>query len=116
MSDLLNLIDKLEKAEAGSRELDNDIWEALDLGVVQHPWGKEYTYARHVTTSLDAAIALVDRVFRNNQKVIRTFPDGTNDVVMWNHEVGTDTVAGATVALSLCTALLKALQAKEAGQ
>lgn len=52
-----DLIKRLEAAEVGSRELDRAIWYAVEFDSRGEP-----SHAPKYTTSLDAALALADRV------------------------------------------------------
>lgn len=109
MPDLETLIEKLEKAEAGSRELDRAVYAACD----------KYMYAQRVTTSLDAAVALVELVLPGHEYQLwvdlenkKRFAQVSEAV--WD-ECGDSTLemSRAGFALALCIALLKALHAKE---
>jgi hypothetical protein len=146
MTNLNDLIERLEKAEAGSRELDADIFRSLGykvkmLGHKGPLAGRFLAYPPDgpdrceparlaVTSSLDAAIALVERVLpgwsielisSHNPKSWVSFvaPPARRDP---EHSISDAWRAGIsklratrapTAPIALCIALLKALQAKE---
>ena len=112
---ITSLIEKLEGAGVGSRELDREVWIACGQtekwgGPVNHP-GKGVWEGPHVSFSLDAALALAERVLPG-----------------WGWSAGQghgekayarlDTLDGcdfeeayaATPALALCAAVLRARQ------
>ncbi|MGV3720618.1 MAG: hypothetical protein ACO1SX_06875 [Actinomycetota bacterium] len=124
---VLDLIDRLAKAEAGSRELDRLVGEATGQQLTDGFW----RYAARCTTSLDAALALADRVLpgwtwlalgpdkdgRCPTLCFARLASPDFDCVTW--EAGdqwtTDVLAGrdatahaATPALALCIAVLRA--------
>lgn len=99
---ITQLIERLEKAEAGSRELDGAMVDAV-------PHGGPF----EVTRSLDAAIALVQR---KGAKWGRSPLTGRMIVDARGAGGNQDFSDNPDPALALCTALLKALQAKEVGQ
>lgn len=61
MSDLLKLIERLENASEGSRELDAEIANSYGglSGMGYEIWEAVEAHAPHYTTSLDAALTLV---------------------------------------------------------
>ena len=93
----MTLIERLEAAEVGSRELDVEMWEATrGWNGVNHP--------PCFTTSLDAALALAERLNLNGPLVIHR-----NGPAEWGVTyVDDDTVYAPTPALALCIAILKA--------
>lgn len=116
MTDLQALIDKLEKAEAGSASLD------LALSKAAEPYGMHLAamvLASKPTTSLDAAIALVERVLPGVGWEVITGSRCPGEACFWarvfaDGKVSNKTQSHAlTPSLALCTALLKALHAKE---
>lgn len=102
------LIEKLEQADGPSRELDAAIFEqvvkanriALDFSAY--------------TSSLDAAVALVERVLPRHRWVIanRTGPKVGGSASVYRDD-SLKTAEAPTPALALCIALLKALEARE---
>ena len=102
------LIERLEGAGAGSRELDRDVWQATGGwdGVDAPP---------SFTTSLDAALALADLVY----------PDGWLDLTISNRTArasqcfeGNRAYHGprhASPAIAVCIAILKARATQEQG-
>jgi hypothetical protein len=106
MSDqtITSLIEKLEGAEVGSRELDCAIWTAT--GGWDHV-GRPPTFS----TSLDAALALAERMLpgwdwqivkgSEEEAYVALQPHGA----AFGHEV-----QAATPALALCAAILRAKQ------
>lgn len=128
-----SLIARLEDAEVGSRELDAEIAAALDgwsgfglrtSQIEGRPRGSDrFSTPPHYTTSLDAALALVERVlpgwwpgFQKNRGSLErkrwaAWLDGP-------HHSGVDAieVSAATAPLALCIALLKALEAQPKDQ
>lgn len=120
-----DLIARLEKAEAGSRELDAEIatavlgwkWIAVEQ-VWELPAGSSWPQSRSrwgvtaYTTSLDAIVALIgeklpgmDWTVSSTGEVYLVGPNIVND---WFEANG-----AKTPALALCSSLLRALQAKE---
>lgn len=116
----MTLIERLEKAEAGSRELDAEI-APLDgrvcANVETQLWkkvvdGHLFIGLPHYTTSLDAALTLVPQPWRVYAMQQETWP---NDAVQrWfaglDHIPHTESMMGKarTPALALCIAALKA--------
>jgi hypothetical protein len=128
---MTNLIKRLEEAEAGSRELDCEIAVLLDGFFTLPPmWeggpiGYGYTdksgvrispghggdqLVRRYTTSLDAALALAERVLPGWCWMIERHKNGT--ATAWLHEWNAygegEQVVANTPALALCAAILKA--------
>lgn len=126
MTDLSELRERLEKAEGPCRELDLAICEALNLVEVEqddiigpHPVvklpGKTYCTAAPLTSSLDAAVALVER-----QNRLWTMESGGAPSCVYIAQVcsggdypGWHEGASTTAALALCTALLRAMEADD---
>ncbi len=133
------LFAKLSKASAADRELDADILEVTggcahreteyyciedgndsDSGFTCKRCHKD-TYGQKVpafTASIDAAIALLSSVLPGRGYTIQSL--GSYDATVWEHQpdVGfvsgdaTYQVPGATPAIALCAAILKAMQAR----
>ena len=120
MTDLSELRERLEKAEGPSRELDAAICEALNLVEIEqdeiigpHPVvklpGKTYCTAAPLTSSLDAAVALVEQVLLGARYSV-----GNNDrgrpvgQVIWNKKWEAHEAPNA--ALALCIALVRAME------
>lgn len=148
MTDLSQLLEKVRTAEAGSRELDAEIevqarrfrayavgltdetrakWIAVNDGIVCDPH-TSYS-APHLTTSLDAIVALIERELsgendgpllyaragywndsaEDGRPYLQTFSIATSaPTVLTDFEE-----SGATEPLALCAALLSALISKE---
>ncbi len=123
-ADLSALIARLEAAEVGGRELDGEIEEIFDLWRAsftepekadgRHCWTDLATWsgegvvhsAPPYTTSLDAALALAERVLGNGPCVLHR-----NGPSEWGFTyVDDDTAYAATPALSVCAAILRAKQ------
>ena len=104
MSDhsITSLIEKLEGAEVGSRELDCAIWTAT--GGWDHV-GRPPTFS----TSLDVALALAERVLPGARMMVERFHDGKGWAMVQcapgSAKIMTD---GNTPALALCAAILRA--------
>lgn len=135
-----DLIERLESASAGSRELDVAIWTTLEpgrraaqLGRAKGMWPKrpsldeieertrifDFSSTPRFTTSLDAALALAERVLPEWQQVHMSrvwtglkFPGNgpRSEVVLrrtseWAPRA---TASAATLPLALCIAILRA--------
>lgn len=129
-----DLIERLERAEAGSRELDVAICLLLVPNEAQPNGGWRYWPTpdsevssidpRRVTTSLDAALALAERVLPDHDWSVGCLPVSDDADYEEHHSFGAllysrytrpyDTMAhGATPALALVTAVLKAQGAQQ---
>lgn len=123
------LIEKLEAADGPSRELDAEIHDALHSSHMAFNSGnqgwkvlagdprsptREYFELPAYTSSLDAAVALVERVLPEVEFDINGYRKFYSAVVYTGggpqNEVGAQ---GKHPALALCIALLKALEARE---
>ena len=121
------LVEKLEAAEVGSRSLDLDIAQALSMKLWgrrhphnnSHQWmteidGKAVPIPRY-TTSLDAALALAERVIAVRGPIDISIM-GSAQVVILDADPCRDAIAeayGNTPALALCIAILRALNLNE---
>ena len=96
-----DLIKRLEEAEAGSRELDLAIWSSQGfIGTLGEKMGC-------VTTSLDAALALAERVLPGWDFIIGR----TNGGLTVHAQVGPEEMQfGNTPALALCIATIRAYE------
>lgn len=121
---ITSLIEKLEGAEVGSRELDADV--ALQVGWTVHPgdnWiGPHAEIAvPDYTTSLDDALALADRVLPGHDWSLGHLPTSDDADHQEHHEFGCFFYAhphvasrqdglghGATAPLAMVTAILRA--------
>lgn len=128
---MTDLIDRIEGARVGSRDLDADIYEALGYEVKRHPehyggrsFSRSWAYLRNSrwesmskpSTSVDAALALAERVLPgltdyrierdHGQHYARLVLDMPTEIVGFKSDA-------ATPALALCAAILRA---KEQGK
>lgn len=126
MTERAKLIERLEKAEAGSRELDALVAVASGLATEINPKNPErvryigehsdfYLAATPVTRSLDAAVALVERLKPGQEWSIGSNqPDiGEPWARIRTAPLRSLEESAATPALALCLALLKALEARD---
>ena len=105
---MTDLIKRLEEADDGEPLLDREIWVALEFDGNRSP-----VDAPEYTTSLDAALALAERVLPGWGWVLST---GARDQPAWvqaypepvDEDVCRDAVASASLPLALCIAILKA--------
>lgn len=117
------LIERLEKAEAGSRELDDSVWLSATDGEMMDWWDDEAEQHQikasdgsrvnvtPVTTSLDAALALAERALPGwcfsmatiTPPWVQAYPPGSVEDCL-------DAVAASTLPLALCIAILRAKQ------
>ena len=125
-ADLSALIAKLEAAEGGNAALDGQIYNHLGCDLIrptmrqapaQRRWpDKSITVQRKLTTSLDAALALAERVLPGWVWQLRIDKDQAEaqcDDLWWGEgyeapDVGGTLANGSTPALALCIAILKA--------
>lgn len=128
-SDLAALIARLKEAKEGSRELDCDVYEAVDpnfpKGVATRieiapaqpvfaTGGYTYAVAPPVTTDLSAAVALCERALPGWHWSIRkksTNPDFFEGLVTqaaWSYAVDRFKVSHDCATLALCLAILRA--------
>lgn len=116
-SDSLNLEDlirRVEAAEGPDRELDKSIARALDQWEAEPVTGIAFLCGRPFTASLDAALALCERVLPGAglSLNIGAFKEAT----IWPAKPGrAATAQGRTPALALCLSLLRAVQAQDLG-
>ena len=132
MSDqtITSLIQKLEGAEVGSRELDAHVWASVNGYELFEHDGAGWRYRMHpddimrhertsyispVTTSLDAALALAERLWPHVMWRVGHDPDdGSFKAQLVTAQKPGDPPAvhtnAATPALTLCAAILRAKQ------
>lgn len=124
MTDIPTLISMLEKAEAGSRELDAEI--GIAAGFAERRKGNVYKLSEAgstlelywpapFSTSLDAAVALVELLLPGQEwSVGSNQPDiGEPWARIRTAPLRSLEESAATPALALCLALLKALEARD---
>ena len=100
---MTDLITRLEEAAEGSRELDRAIWRELEFDSRGEP-----TLCPAYTTSLDAALALAERVLPGCLVSLFLHGNATASVeCKTSGRVKTEGLA-TTPALALCLAILKA--------
>ena len=130
-ADLSALIARLEAAEVGSRELDAHVevaaraFEAAKTGLAREHWavwrasssgivgdGATQYASAPVTTSLDAALALAERVLPGWGFFLRKDKDGCNCGLLYPdaHFVTPGCGSSPTPALALVIAILRAKQ------
>lgn len=129
-ADLSALIARLEAAEVGSRELDAHVevavraFEAAETGLSREHWAKwivsrdfwvedEHTAYQPtpVTTSLDAALALAERVLPGwDWQITKGADEMALACVQHSRRVSGPEVCASTPALAICIAILRAKQ------
>jgi len=102
---MTDLIKRLEEAEEGEPLLDREIWVALEFDRNRSP-----VDAPEYTTSLDAALALAERVLPGLYMWKVEFDDEPTSTPAWAKIYAKRDGQGsaATAALALCIAILKA--------
>lgn len=135
MTDHTALIERLEKAESGNRELDALIWlhlnrpeytggvRALEMRgwydgrghlILETDAGEEVADGLGIgiyTTSIDAALALVERVLPGWGYFLRKDKDGCNCGLVYPDACFVTPGCGSSPALAILIALLKAIPA-----
>lgn len=115
MTTLAELIERLEKAEGPSRELDADI--AVELGLVasREWWSTDYIkngMIHNFTGSLDAAVALAERVLPGVNYTMKNLFGAFDAAVTADHVCGVHRAEHpVSLAIALVLATLKALEA-----
>lgn len=128
MTDLKELLSRVEAASGPDREIDRDLWLAFglyppaieDIGRYDDPssgcTGGVIYSADHLSASLDAAVALVEKMLPLSTRHIRWYgQDRVASVLLIPHfrsfpySGAAKEVSGATEPLALCAALLTAL-------
>jgi hypothetical protein len=119
MTDLSNLISRLEAAQSGGAGLDHAVHEAAEPALFAPGWKWSTECPLPVTTSLDAALTLCERVLPGASCVgFDRTPQGSTAYVSRNNVADGHWLVEAeapTPALALCLALLRALEAKADG-
>lgn len=126
MTDHTDLIRRLEEAEAGGRALDADVFAALGFTYDHGPadvWrdaGGDPFYFDHITTSIDAAAALVERMLPGVSVGLTIHPDTATEKTgsFASLDYGDDWIGKAIASapsLALVAATLRALQSKGEG-
>lgn len=122
--DITSLIEKLEGAEVGSVELDALIYSHLNCTLIprradyrpRRRWPNgSVTHQRKVTTSLDAALALAERVLPGWRFAFSTMtPPWAQAYPPGSVEDCLDATAASTLPLALCLSVLQARAQSEA--
>lgn len=123
-----DLIERLEKASGPSKKLDEAIFNALgfetfvSIGMLHV---RNYTGDVHITASIDAALALVEKVLPDHYgygwhkaSYMPSVPIRTNRICaeIWNVESGLKITSGHSdkhLAIAILIALLRALQKQD---
>jgi hypothetical protein len=114
-----DVIKRLEEAEVGSRELDREVWKASgdDVYFDTLPGDRSAAYTR----SLDAAVALVERVLPGINGNSHGYDKGLHwpgvDAFVSRNNVESghwivEAQHATSIPLALCIALLKAVEAQ----
>jgi len=108
-----DLVERLEAAECGHYGLDDAVWIHCGL-ILPHPNGA-HTHLPPVTTSLDAALALAERVLPGFGFFLRKDKDGCNCGLVYpdGHFVTPGCGQAPTPAIAMCIAILKALNPEQ---
>lgn len=121
MTSLQSFIDRLESGSGGDRELDNDIFVALELDRWTHPQSGVIIRFRNnpsITYSLNAAIALVKRIRNIYSLTMIDDPSGQGaKLTIWPKGLSGDEEllfegVHTSMPRALLVALLKSLQAE----
>lgn len=122
-SDLQSLLERLEKATGPDREIDQDIEDIVRLGIA--PRDKPLPFCPKYTSSLDAALSLVERVLpplptadHKHSEIRLQIADGDTNAVIDRDTFSGEAVtiaSAATPALALCLALVRAKLEDEKG-
>ena len=114
MTDNTSLIARLESAGEGSVELDREVWTACGMAPQFHgPFdaaGKGVWNGPHLSHSLDAALALAERVIEKRGPIDISIM-GSAQVTIHADDPCANVLAdayAATPALALCLAILRA--------
>lgn len=119
---MLDLIERLEKAESGSFELEHQIAEAVypHLAGFRLPDGNGWSGPGWTTrapppytVSLDAIVALIGEKLPNQFWAITEHPDGFAATIGGLYHSQVKGVSLYTAPLALCIALLRALHTQE---
>ncbi|MBB4799710.1 hypothetical protein HNP32_003470 [Brevundimonas bullata] len=125
MADMQELIARLEAAEVGSRELDAVVWAATNGYELVRFDGAGWLYKMHAediqrhertgfipgfSQSIDAALALADRIIPGWWIELRRYSDGWYVKVAPHSSKEADALQGfqKPAAIALCIAILKA--------
>lgn len=114
MSGVDEILERLEAASEGSRKLDYAIKHWLETNTDDEYW--KLRVAADWTTSIDAALALAERVLPGWGFFLRKDKDGCNCGLVYPEASFVTPGCGTspTPALALCIAILRARQAAEA--
>lgn len=119
--DVSELVERLEGASAGGRELSGEVLLALgfkdisDFRDARDTWSRtgrldDAFHQGAVTTSLDAALALAKRVLPDHDvQIMKGAKEGALAAVSHYLSVGVDEATARTMPLALVSATLKAL-------
>lgn len=134
------LIRRLEVSTGPDRELDGDLWWTLDHAAAERVYNTGalglprkypaslpipaglgragvYAMAPRLSSSLDAALALVERALPGWRKSVVVLTPDPCEAYVWDANTGTighdHRSLAPTPALALCLALCRALQAQE---
>jgi hypothetical protein len=114
---LSELIERVERAEGPDREIDGRIWKIADPAEFDHFCtlsSRPEVFAEHYTASLDAIVGLIERELPGewsisvDARIPGWFAWIENDQHVATHAEG----VGATKALAVCAACLRALSAR----
>lgn len=111
-----DLIARLEGAEAGGTELDGLIWRALFVTDISNAGGVIADAGKGLsgpfTTSLDAALALAERVMPGCRRDLIVHADTVAVIYHERAPEGFAEAAAQTPALALCISILRAHSAQ----
>ncbi|TPJ70498.1 MULTISPECIES: hypothetical protein [unclassified Mesorhizobium] len=117
MKGLTELIGRLEKLTGPDAHLDIEIWEAIGGWPSREYRSVDYPrlYGTPLTGSIDAAVALVERLLPGWNWLVHTSGGGAFEACLYspdhNEHSGREIEKmGPTPAIALCIALLKALE------
>lgn len=111
MTDLAQLIERLEAASEGSRELDALVWVAATGSTFSHL--AENAHLDRVTTSLDAIVALIERILPGVAGWSVALDTYDNSAALTDMAGETRGAVAKTLPLAACIAFLRALQAQQ---
>ena len=112
---MTDLIQRLEKTMGGFAELDNAIYERFEMLLIDQRWP-----VPSYTTSIDAALALAERVLSGAYSLTMNIdPSGNGaEIVWWPRGLSSSETevrgngVNITLPLAICIAVLKASEAQ----